>query len=86
VVPLLEVVLERAEQRVLEVEDPIAVLADGVLMVLTGDLVVGGAGAEAHRPERSRDRERLESPVDGGPGEAGAYRLDPRGDLVGGAV
>lgn len=44
-VALLEVLLQLLEQRVLEMEDALTDLADGVLVVLARDLVVGGAGA-----------------------------------------
>src|SRR5205807_7561869 len=74
------------QERLLEVKDPLAALANGVLVILARDLVVGGAGAEADRAQRGGDGERVQRPVDGRAGKAGMVRLDASGDLVGGAV
>jgi hypothetical protein len=83
---LLEVVLQLSEQGILEVENPLAAFADRVLMVLTGDLVVSRAGAEADRPQGAGDREGVEGPIHGRARKAGSFGLDPGRDLVGGAV
>ena len=48
-VPLLEVALELGHQAVLDVQDTLADLADGVLVVFDRDLVVNRTVAETHR-------------------------------------
>src|SRR5207302_321291 len=83
---LLEVLFELLQERILEVEDALAALTDRVLVVLPGDLVVGGTGAEANRPQGTRDGEGVQGPVDGRAREGWLLRLDSGRDLVRRAV
>src|SRR5215470_9906627 len=78
--------LQLGHQAVLDVQDATADLADRVLVVLAGDLVVDRAVAQADRPERARRRERLQRTVDRAAGKARLGALELRRDLVRGAV
>lgn len=61
----LEVLFELSQQRVLEMEDALTDLADGVLVLLAGDLVMGGTRAEPDLAQGTGHGEGLESTVDG---------------------
>src|SRR2546429_2925633 len=85
-VPLRQVLLELGHQPVLDVQHPLAHLADRVLVVLAGDLVVDGAVTQPHAVQGTRRGERLQRAVDGAAGEPGLRPLQLSGDLVRGAV
>src|SRR5207302_7506257 len=86
VVQLLEVALQLADQVVLDVEDALADLADGVLVRLARQLVADGSLAQPDGVERTRRGERLERSIDRAPRERGRRLLDLLRDLVGCAV
>jgi hypothetical protein len=85
-VPLLEVALELGHQGVLDVQDALANLADGVLVVFYRDLVVDWTVAETHGVQGTGRRERLQGAIDRASREARLRVLQRGRDLVGRAV
>src|SRR5215472_2274023 len=81
-VPLLQVALELGHQAVLDVQDTLADLTDGVLVVLDRDLVVNGTIAETHRMQGAGHRERLQCAVDRASREARLCVLQCGRDLI----
>ena len=85
-VPLLEVALELSHQAMLDVLDTLADLADRVLVVLDGDLVVNRAVAQAHCVQGAGRRKCLQCSVDSASREARLRVLQRGGDLIRRAV
>ena len=82
VMQLFQVVLQLVDQLVLDMEHSFADLAERVLVLLAGELVVHGAAAQADRMHRARGGEGFESAVDRAPRQRRIDGLDVRGYLV----
>src|ERR1700681_4882403 len=83
---LFEVAHERVDQLFLDMQNTAANLADGVVVVATGQLVMSGALAEVGCVNRSRCRECLERAVHGAARKPGLGLVQLIGNLLGGAV